>query len=93
MTGGFIPQGDQKVPSSQDERRLKELCSLEALLLSFSSVYSGGEICFFLTLEVLGEQPFILFYGWLLDECAGVPSPLLTFIHLSKSFPTRNCSV
>jgi len=56
MTVGFVPRGDQKVPSSQDERRLKELCYLEALLLSFSSVYSGGEICFFLTLEVVTEQ-------------------------------------
>lgn len=91
MTVGFVPWGDQKVPSfSHDERRLKKLFCLEAFLLSFFSVYSGGDICFFFTSEVLGEQPFLLFCGWLLDECADVPSPVLTFIQLSKSFLTGN---
>lgn len=43
----FVPLGDPKVPpSSQDERRFKDLCYLEALFLSFSSVYSGGDILF-----------------------------------------------
>lgn len=60
----------------------RKLCYLEALPLSFSSVYSDGEMCFFLTLEVFREQPLLLFCGWFLDECAGVQSTLLTFINL-----------
>lgn len=61
MSVGFVSWGGQKVPpSSPGGRRLKELRYLEESLLPLSSVYSGGEIGFLLTLEVPGEQPFLL---------------------------------
>lgn len=56
-----VPWGDPKVPpSSHNERRFKELYHLKDLLLSFSTVNSGREISFFLTLGVLKKKPLLL---------------------------------